>query len=164
MPRSRFGRVAGGIAVCLVVLSTASFGATASASSPMKAKKYQACWYFTDSKDETITCDIGFRAPAAKVVLDGQCWTYVVEGAYAQERIKGAWVDRPDIPVTWSDHAFCPADTPHASVLTVTIPVAPIVLHTYRVAIPETETFRATVGDPMTACVRWTKSEKYCGD
>jgi hypothetical protein len=130
----------------------------------MKAKKYQSCWYFTDDKDNTITCGAGVKGNPVKVVVDGQCWQYVVEGAYAQELIHGTWTDRRDIPVTWTDEPFCPTATPHASVLTVRIPAAPFVLHTYRVAIPETAGFQAAFGDPMTACVRWTKSPKFCGD
>jgi uncharacterized membrane protein len=153
------------IAASIAMLSTMTLGAQAAASEQAAAaKKYQACWYFTDDKDNTITCKNGFRAPIAKVVLDGTCWQFQVDGAYAQEKVKGGWVDRRDIPLVWKDEPFCPTDTPVSSVITVPIPVANFTLHTYRVAIPETDRYQASFGNPMTACVRWSKNARYCGD
>lgn len=150
-------------AVAAALLSGAA--APASAMVGMKAKKVLVCSWDTSDKQGTFGCHgRRVRPPAMATVTLPTCWAQSPIGAYAQERVSGQWVDRPDIPVVLEENSFdCGVGYSHSAAMTVTIPsTRPFAAYVFRVMAPATATYAATAGIPVGACVKPTHDFHMC--
>ncbi len=164
MPRARLvsrGRTAVVVGVAVGMLG--SMGLSPASADERQVRKYQVCSWINGDKDDTFNCDSRYHKGTVVTAEVGvQCWQRAVQGAYAQERVKGAWTDRPDIAVTVEEDPFCEAGFPFMTAMHISMPAAPFALRTFRVVVPESPEYLATYGDPTTVCVRAKANDRYC--
>ena len=146
-----------------LVAALALLGALPTPAGAAPSARHQVCYWFDDDKDGTFDCDSRYyRGPVVKPVVGLQCWAGSPAGVYAQQLVRGAWVDRPDIPVTVTEDPFCQGGTTHVSSLHLTLPAAKFALRTFRVVVPESAEYATTYGDPMTVCIRAKSNDRFC--
>ena len=159
-------RVMVGLATTVIAATLLSSGsAPAGAVAPAKVKKVLVCSWEASDKEGTFGCHGRMvRPPALATITLPSCWSQPPIGAYAQQKVAGAWVDRPDIPVVLEENGFdCEAGYSHSTAMTVTIPsTSPFTAYLFRVMAPATETYAATAGIPSGACVKPTHDYHMC--
>jgi hypothetical protein len=152
-------------AVVIIVTIVSNASGPASAAGNQKVKKVLVCSWDTSDKEGTFGCHGRMvRPPAMATITLPTCWAQSPIGAYAQQRIKGGWVDRPDIPVVLEENGFdCEARYSHSAAMTVTIPsTSPFTAYIFRIMAPATDSYAATAGIPAGACVKPTHDFHMC--